>query len=74
VNESYAMLVVFLDHFDPPVVEQISPAKNLNLPVSNDELLESIDLVMAGVELLTGISLPLVKFLQKQFHACQHFH
>ena len=63
MNESNAMLVVFLDHFDSPVVEQVSPRENLNLPVSNDQLLEDIHLLVAGVEFLTGVSLPLVKFL-----------
>ena len=60
MDEPYAVHEVRLDHLDPFMIQQISPAQNLNLPVSDYQLLQTLDLILTGVQLLRGVLLPLV--------------
>lgn len=69
-----AIIKVLFDHSQSSVIEQISPRQDLDLSVSDDQLLEQVHLLMAGVELLACVGLPLLKFLEEEFSSSQYLH
>jgi hypothetical protein len=74
MDKSDAIGEVILDHFDLSVDEEVSPTEDLDFSEPNDQLFDQHDFLVAGVQVLTGVGLPLVKFFEEKLHAGEHFH
>lgn len=60
VDEAHAVHEVLLDHLAALVSQEVAPREDLQFAVPDDKLLDSIRLLIARVQLLARISIPLV--------------